>query len=101
MEDEEKRPMTCSEAGKLGAAAWMEKHGVEGYQAIGAKGGAKLKAERGPDYFRELGKRGGAAFKAKYGDEGYQELGRKGGARMSAIVAAGKKALAEKEQHGE
>ena len=43
------------------------------------------------------GKKGGTATRDRYGHEFYAEIGRKGGQKVRELVAAGKKAIEDRE----
>jgi len=83
MEEESKRDMSVSEAGKRGGEKTAETHGHEFYEEIGRKGG-----EIG-------GQKGGEATKRTHGHEFYEEIGHKGGEKVRELVEEGKKAEGE------
>jgi uncharacterized protein len=89
--------MTVTEAGRRGGNTVKEKYGSDFYRAIGKKGGDATKAGHDADYYREIGtkggQKGGQATVARYGHTFYATIGKKGGAKVSALIAAGKKAL--------
>jgi general stress protein YciG len=95
LSDKPEKPMSVTEAGKLGGARVKEKYGREFYEAIGRKGGLATKA-RHPEQFLEMaalgGKKGGQATKERYGADFFARIGTKGGARVKALIAAGKAA---------
>lgn len=82
-DNETKKEMTVSEAGRHGGTKVRDERGQEFYKDIykdiGKKGGQSVKAQRGPEFYREIGRKGGQAVKEKLGREFYENIGRKGG----------------------
>ncbi|MNS73331.1 Glucose starvation-inducible protein B [compost metagenome] len=57
--------------------------------AAGKRGGAKLLAERGPDYYQSIGRKGGAVTRDRFGYEFYAAIGQQGGERLVEERGAG------------
>lgn len=57
--------------------------------AAGKRGGAKLLAERGPDYYQAIGRKGGATTRDRFGHEFYAAIGQQGGERLVEERGAG------------
>jgi general stress protein YciG len=57
--------------------------------AAGQRGGAKLLAERGPDYYQSIGRKGGATTRDRFGYEFYAAIGQQGGERLVEERGAG------------
>lgn len=56
-----------------------------------------MSEEKGSMTVQEAGRKGGKRNLEKYGREWFRRIGSKGGARMSELIEAGKRALAEQE----
>lgn len=74
-----KKPMSLSEAGRLGGLKRKQSLGPEGYRALGHKGGEAVADRYGPGFYEKIGQKGGEKRKASLGQEGYKELGKRGG----------------------
>jgi general stress protein YciG len=100
-----KPPITTAEAGHLGGTKVKNLYGTGFYEAIGKKGGEATKASHGLEFYemigRKGGKKGGDATRDKHGSPFYEAIGAKGGAKVKAIIAAGKKALADEAKKNE
>ena len=64
MPDEQKKDMTCREAGRKGGQTTSERHGLQGAKARGEKGGNVTLAKHGREFYERIGKKGAAKLKA-------------------------------------
>jgi uncharacterized protein len=84
-----KKPITVSEAGRLGGRKTAATHGREFYEGIGRKGGLKMSKERGSGFYSEIGSKGGSKRAKQHegsreaqGKISLEEAGKRGGQRM-------------------
>ena len=58
----------------------------------------KTKKDRGATTVAEAGRKGGITARDTHGHEFYVKIGKKGGSRVRELIAAGKRALAIKDE---
>lgn len=86
---DEKRPWTCSEAGRKGGKAVVERYGREHYERMGKKGGTTTRDRHGEEHYAEIGSKGGTECAARNSVEYYQRIGKLGAAMVKELVAKG------------
>lgn len=69
----------------------------EEWAEMGRKGGSTNRDRHGLAHFARIGRKGGTRTARTHGQEFFQEIGRQGGQKVAALIAAGKRALAEEE----
>ncbi len=89
-DQEAKREMTVTEAGKKGGDRVKAKYGKEFYTEIGHKGGRATRDKYGPEFYGEIGKKGGQTTVEKHGSEFFEKIGKKGGQRVRELIERGK-----------